>query len=165
MTAMCVEAANYLIRRTNEYNASHSFEEQIAMTCKRLQKLLYFSDIAYMQMSGGRTMFSDEFCAWPSGPVIPSVYRKFMRYQNGEMVPLTGEHIPITSKMQEALETVFSLTVNTDTYDLVELSHDENGPWKHVYNKNDEKHEQIICKEDIYNFYKDIDLNGLLTTI
>lgn len=154
MTGMCIAAANYLIERTNEYNNGKSYNCQILMSCKRLQKLLYFSDIIYMKAHNGESMFKDDFYAWPSGPVIPSVYDEFMKYQDGTMLPLEGYHTPNTECMNQALQYVFEQTEDISTETLVELSHKPGGPWSKVYNPNDAMHLQIIPKDYMYDFYQ-----------
>ena len=80
MTDMCTAAANFIINEVNNHNVGKALRDQVIMSSKRLQKLLYFSEILYMVEHDGRSMFKDEFYAWPSGPVIPAVYRKFMMY-------------------------------------------------------------------------------------
>ena len=138
LTAMCIEAANYIINRTNEFNFKRNYSDKISMTCKRLQKILYFSEIEYMKRNKGQVMFNDNFYAWQSGPVIPAVYDVFVQYQNGEMYPVEeGQHTPITPEMINVLNYVFEKTVEIDTYDLVEKSHEPNGPWDKVYNEED----------------------------
>ena len=154
VTKMCVAAANYIIEKTNEYNKDKKYSEQISMTCKRLQKLLYFSEIEYMKKNDGQAMFKDEFHAWPSGPVIPSVYHKFMQYQNGRMSPIEGEHTPLTFEMKEALDHVFYDTVKIDTFELVKFSHISKGPWDMAYKEDDLEHTQIVSKKHMFEFYK-----------
>lgn len=154
MTDMCVAAANYIIERTNQYNTGKAYSDRISMTCKRLQKLLYFSDIKFMQDNNGKSMFKDSFHAWPSGPVIPSVYDEFVQYQNGEMIPIGGLHSPITQEMKQAIDHIFQETIDIDTYDLVEMSHIDGGPWSCAYNPDDDHHRQIISKENMFNFYQ-----------
>ena len=154
MTDMCVAVANYIVELTNQYNNGKAYSERISMTCKRLQKLLYFSDVKFMQNNNGASMFKDSFYAWPSGPVIPSVYDEFVQYQNGEMMPVGGDHSPITMEMQLAIDDIFQNTIEIDTFDLVEMSHIAGGPWDSVYNPNDENHCQIISKEDMFKFYQ-----------
>ena len=162
VTKMCVAAANYIIRKTNEFNETQEYTNRISMTCKRLQKLLYFSDIEFMRKHSGTSMFRDEFYAWPSGPVIPSVYYKFMKYQNGYMNPLGGEHEDLTTDMENAIDSILAQTNKMDTLDLVEVAHDKSGPWAQVYNPSDPDHKQIISKTDIYNYYVDRNIFGAL---
>ena len=154
MTAMCVAAANYIIEKTNKYNEGKPLVDQISMTCKRLQKLLYFSEVEYMKANGGKQMFSDDFYAWPSGPVIPSVYYQFMQYQTGNMEPVSGNHTPLDSDMMKVIDNVFEHTKNKGTSELVKESHVLGGPWSHAFNVNDPEHKQIISKEEMYEFYK-----------
>ncbi len=158
MTEMCIEAANHIVRKTNEYNQGRAYSERISMTCKRLQKLLYFSDIQFMKQNNGESMFTDDFYAWPSGPVIPAVYDEFMQYQDGEMSPVGGEHSPLTEQNRKAIDDIFEKTIDIDTYDLVKMSHIEGGPWQQVYDETDINHEQIISKQEMFNFYRDRDV-------
>lgn len=155
MTDMCIEAANHLVDLTNRYNEGRAYGERIIMSCKRLQKLLYFSDVVYMLKHGGDSMFTDDFFAWPSGPVIPSVYNKFVQFQTGEMMRVEGSHTPLTDEMIDVLNQVFEMTTNKKTSYLVEQSHRKNGPWFSVFNVNDPKHEQTIDKPAIYKFYSE----------
>ena len=156
LTAMCIEAANYIINRTNKFNETKkSSAEKIFLSCKRLQKILYFSEIEYMKRHNGRPMFKDEFYAWPSGPVIPSVYDKFVQYQDGTMYPVEkNQHTPITTEMEEVLGYIFDKTEKLSTKKIVDLSHEKTGPWDQVYDDDDIEHKQIIPKQDMYRYYK-----------
>ena len=153
MTKMCIAAANHLVDLTNRYNEGKEYGQRIIMSCKRLQKLLYFSDVTYMLAHGGDSMFTDDFFAWPSGPVIPSVYNKFVQFQTGDMIRVEGSHTPLTDEMKAALEQVFNDTISMSTSELVDQSHREDGPWSVAYNSNDPDHKQVINKIEIYNFY------------
>ena len=153
-SVMCVTAANYIIERTNEFNRAQNYENRILITGKRLQKILYFSDVEYMRRNAGDSMFTDEFYAWPSGPVIPSVYYEFAQYQNGEMSVAEGKHSDLTQSMVDAIDYVLERTNTIDTVDLIELSHVEGGPWRRFYSVKDPNHEQMIPKDEIYSFYK-----------
>lgn len=154
VTEMCTAAANYIINQVNEYNKGKSLREQIIMSSKRLQKILYFSDILYMIEHNGSSMFSDDFYAWPSGPVIPSVYRKFMQYQDGQMHPYVGDiHEKTTSEMESTIARVIDDTKALDTNKLIEKSHVKGGPWSLVYNENDSSYENIVDKSQIFSYY------------
>lgn len=154
MTDMCIEAANRLVDLTNDYNVGRPYGEKIIMSCKRLQKLLYFSEVAYMLRTNGTPMFADDFYAWPSGPVIPSVYSRFVQFQTGEMARVEGSHTPITEEMKSVLDYIFRKTIDISTSTLVTMSHVKGGPWDSVYDSDDPEHLQIIDKTVIYNFYQ-----------
>lgn len=154
LSEMCIAAANYIIERTNTYNKQNP-STTIFMTCKRLQKLLYFSEIEFMKRNNGQSMFKDEFHAWPSGPVIPFIYHKFMKYQYGKMDQIQEDgHSSLTQAMIDALEYILQKTWDLDVLDLIETSHIDGGPWRRFYNATDPKHEQIIPKHEIFAFYK-----------
>ena len=155
MTSMCIAAADYLIERTNEYNSKKQlYRDKILMTCKRLQKLLYFSEVYFMKRNKGKFMFTDDFYAWASGPVIPSVYRKYVHFQTGEMMPSGEEnHTPLTEEMRRVLDIVFEETICKETSELVDASHVDGGPWQQVYDKDDIEHKQIVSKESMFAFY------------
>ena len=153
MTDMCIEAANRLVDLTNRHNENSQYSDRIALSCKRLQKLLYFSEVEYQRRHAGKSMFDDDFYAWPSGPVIPSVYSRFAQFQNGEMTTVEGSHTPLTRDMEEVLDYIFHKTKNISTTSLVNISHEKSGPWDTVYDSSDPQHKQIISKESIYNYY------------
>ena len=158
MTIMCVAAANYIIEKTNNHNKLQEYGNRISITGKRLQKILYFSDVEFMKQNMGKSMFKDEYYAWPSGPVIPSVYYEFSQYQNGEMCPSEGVHSHLTKAMMDAIDSVLMKTYEMDTIDLIKYSHVKDGPWCHFYTDTDPNHEQMIPKTEIYSFYKDHDM-------
>lgn len=154
VTEMCTAAANFIINKVNEANHNKSLRDQIIMSSKRLQKLLYFSDVLYMVEHKGNSMFNDDFYAWPSGPVIPSVYRKFMQYQDGKMIPYSGElHDKIDSEMESTISRVLDATKSIDTNVLINESHVKGGPWHSVYDENDTNYSHIVDKKKIFDFY------------
>ncbi len=152
VTEMCISAANYIIEKVNEYNMKQpTLRTKVWMTSKRLQKILFFSDVLYMFENSGRTMFNDDFYAWPSGPVIPSVYDEFVQYQEGEMKPnFDGTHTPLDNTMINVLDRVISDTMTLDTSELISKSHENGGPWQSIYDENEYK---LISKEAIYDYY------------
>lgn len=154
VTEMCISAANFIINKTNQYNEDKSLTEQIFLSSKRLQKLLFFSDVLYMVENDGESMFDDDFYAWPSGPVIPSVYRKFMQYQDGAMRPNDDEdHTSLSREMENVITRVLNDTNSLDTINLIEKSHENGTPWQRIYNKNDTEYNRKIDKIKIYNYY------------
>ena len=152
MTDMCRAIADYIIFKTNEIMEKENIN--INMSCKRLQKILFFSEIEYMKQNNGNALTKDDFYAWPSGPVIPSVYNDYMLFQNGVMFPKGKEYLELSDTIKTVIDKIINSTKNVKNNQLIEISHIENGPWyKH---KNDKSK---ISKEEIYNFYKDIEIN------
>lgn len=159
---MCIAAANYIINAANKYNEGKTeLKDRIFMSSKRLQKILFFSDVLYMIENNGQSMFSDDYYAWPSGPVIPSVYNEFKEYQDGKMYPhYNWKDKEISDKIKDTIDRVLKDTNTIGTYELVEKSHIKGGPWDLVFKKrgincgiNDFS---IIKKKKIYKYYKKI---------
>ena len=151
---MCTAAANYIIDQVNEYNTGKTLREQVLMSSKRLQKILYFSEILYMVEHEGRSMFTDDFYAWPSGPVIPSVYRKFMQYQDGQMHPYLGEvHDTIDGEMKDTINRVLDNTKDVGTSTLINESHVPGGPWHLVYDESDTEYTHVVDKAMVFKYY------------
>lgn len=168
LTIECRLVANYIIEKTNIYNEGKTLRNQILMSNKRLQKLLYFFDIEYMKENNGYSFFTDEFYAWPSGPVIPDIYRKYIQYQDGIMNPdysCKGNELPRDVKL--IIDGLLDATKEIDTVDLINICKVENGPWHQVYKQDDSKHQQIISKDEMYIYHLDKNLfnkdNNILT--
>ena len=123
------------------------------MSSKRLQKLLFFSDVLYMVENQGRSMICDNFFAWQSGPAIPSAYDVFMQYQDGDMNPHNIERYTLTDDtVKNVIDRVFADTAKLDTKDMIEKSCIEESPWWIIYEK--EKHQyELIPKTMIYDYY------------
>jgi len=144
--------ANYLIEKTNAYNIDKDSRNKILMSGKRLQKLLYFSDIEYMTHFK-KPLIEDFFYAWPSGPVIPIVYTTYIQYQIGEMNPTNAGYELLSYEERGVLDKIFNDTIDITTSALVNISKVNGGPWDSVYNEFDPEHKQIILKEEILDFY------------
>lgn len=151
----CRVVTNYIIEEVNKYNQGKQFMEQISMHTRKLQKLLYLCNIEHMREYDGTPMFSDKFYAWPNGPVIPELYRKYMSLQDGPMMPLyDGVAITITNEMKSIIDRVLEEMKELDTLDIEAICKVDNGPWAQVFDANDEEHNQVISKEKMYNYYK-----------
>lgn len=57
-----------------------AFHENIPVTPMKLQKLLYFSYREFLKNTDF-PLFSEQFEAWPYGPVLPSVYDEFKSFR------------------------------------------------------------------------------------
>ena len=156
ITTKCRAVANYIIEETNKFNEDKSLREQVIMSGRRLQKLLYFCNIEYMKIHNGKSFFEDDFYAWPSGPVIPNVYRVYIQYQDGKMFPrYEGEIIELTAEEKSIIDKILNQTQELDSIDLINITNINNGPWQKLYNEHDSEHNQTIPKEEIYGFYLD----------
>ena len=57
ITAKCRAVSNYIIEAVNKYNEDKPIREQVMMSAKRLQRLLYFCNIEYMRKYNGENIF------------------------------------------------------------------------------------------------------------
>lgn len=122
------------------------------ITNLRLNKLLFFAQ-AWCLSRYSKPLFSDDIEAWDFGPVIPAIYQKYK--SNGK------NNIDITS--QNYTSNVFSgdeLQVLIDVYnyygrfsttELVDISHQEGGPWDMAYKQ---KKGSVISKDELRSYYK-----------
>lgn len=70
--------AAYLVRKFNSLGAGNEeFSGNNDLTNLKLQKLLYFAQVEYMQSHNGDLLFDDDIEAWQYGPVVREVYDIF----------------------------------------------------------------------------------------
>ena len=161
ITRKCRAVANYIIEEINEFNEGKTLREQVMISGRRLQKLLYFCNVEYMKIQHGETLFEDCFYAWPSGPVIPEVYRIYIQYQDGTTFPrYEGSSIDLTTEEKSIIDKVLKETQELDSIDLINITNINGSPWQRFYNEHDSDHNQIIPKEEIYNFYLNKDITN-----
>ena len=119
-----IEIAKYVINRCNEKGKP--------ISNLYLQKILYFIQSEYKQKTN-EWLISDDFLAWPYGPVLQEVYDEYSWYYS--------------SRISEYYDDVDLQDVNTSIIDeiiddkrkktagqLVEASHKEGGAWKRTFN-------------------------------
>ncbi|MCR5553806.1 MAG: DUF4065 domain-containing protein [bacterium] len=156
----CLSIANYIIKATNDYNdLQTSFENFVFMTTKRLQKIMFFSDVVYMLEHNGESMFDESYYAWPGGPAIITIYNEFLEGPdlNMRIQPHNYEGLPeLTDEITSVIDTVLETTNKVGTATLVAESQ-KLKPWQVAYKKAEIKNSLIepISKESIYNFYKE----------
>ena len=158
----CRQAVNYILYKTNEYNKNKPFSKQIVMTTKRVQKLLYLFQAVHMKFVGC-PMFEDNFKAWPSGPVISSVYYKCAdTIHTVADLEFKEEYIEnITDAKKVIMDCILSATNEIDTFDLVEISRAEDTPWHEIYDPENPEGEPIISKTKIFNYAQTVNFSKI----
>lgn len=113
--------ADYFIDKSNKENRP--------ITNKKLQKLLYYSQVWSMVLNDEK-LFPERIEAWIHGPSIPSVYR---RYRNFEFNPIKIDTSSIlfsfSKKQFDLLNNVWSVYGKYGAEYLQALSHSEL-PWQ-----------------------------------
>lgn len=141
-----MDLANYIINR--------SIESKRPISNLQLQKILYFTNLLYLNETGSFLLNGDEdFQAWKHGPVIPSVYRKFainggvkiydMQDEVNISLEKNSDGVSVSENLQNINNSIDYLT-NIDAWELVEYSHAETGAWANTYKPN----RRIVIKKD-----------------
>lgn len=115
------ELAKWFINRDRQLTSGYIDENT------KLNKLLYFSNL-YTYSILNEKILSDDFVAFPNGPVVNSIYVKY-RYKGLNLK--YNEKVDIDSKYKKILEVVSFVYGNMNKDDLVNLTHDHN-IWKEV---------------------------------
>ena len=109
----------------------------------QLQKILYFLQIVFARNTG-TLVFSDEFEAWPYGPVIRDVYVEFSDCGG---FPIRQEFpIEVKDSLHSFLDAGIDLLAAKSPWELVRISHAVGSPWDIVYN-HDGRHKGVISNE------------------
>lgn len=138
----CLAVSDYIIEKVRKDNLGKTLRDTTFIYRKRLQKLLYFSEVIYMLENEGETLFPDEYFIWGSGPVIPGVYKT---YFGEELHPVSnGLENKLTAKEKRAIELVLVMTKGIPTMELIDLSY---GP---VFASEDR---YTVSKEKIYDYF------------
>lgn len=154
ITAKCRAVSNYIIEEVNSYNKDKSIQDQVMMSLKRLQRILYLCNIEYMIKYNGKNLFDDYFYAWPTGPVIPGIYYVYIPHIIGKYIPIyEGERIKLANSEKFIIHKILKQTQNISTMDLIKITNISGGPWEQFYNEQDPKHNQVIPSDIIYNYH------------
>lgn len=159
ITLKCRSVANYIIEEITKYNEGKSLRDKILLSTKRLQKLVYFCEVEYMKRNHGKSLFEDQYYAWPSGPIIPEIYSVYMQYQDGDMKPnYDSSEKELSCDIKLMIDEILDATKKIDTSDLIKISKVPGGPHEKVFDKNDIQYKTIVSKKSIYDYYAERDL-------
>ena len=158
-TAMCIAAANRIINRTNAQNEwrSTTGKSRVKLTGKRLQKLLYLCQLFWYIDHDESKMITEDFQAWPNGPVIPQIYNHFSVYQDGDMCPLLHlSNSTLSEEEASLINKVVDNTIDIPTEAIIDYTHLPNGPWAQVYSGNQGLY-NTISKDSIKYYIRNPD--------
>lgn len=107
-----------------------------SITPMQLQKLMYFLNGWHMEIHGGTPLISERFQAWQYGPVLPSLYKRFMHHGSsaidGRSVnPLTAA--PLVAELRADQKNLIDEIVRTygplTGPQMSNLTHGDSTPW------------------------------------
>lgn len=107
----------------------------------QLQKIL-FNLQKYFIINYNQKLITDDFEAWPYGPVIREVYAEYCSY--GSMtINEKYDHISINSSIRSKIDPIINRLRTRQPWDLVEGTHRPGGAWDTIY-KNGAGNKKII---------------------
>ncbi|APX94289.1 hypothetical protein BWR19_15855 [Halomonas sp. 1513] len=139
------DIANYLLVKANQAEG-----EAAEISNLKLQKLLYYVQ-GFHTVLFDRPAFDDRMEAWLHGPVLPSIYREFRQYGNGNIPAPPPEVVDqIDEDTAELVDEVFNVYAKHSAWHLRNLTHEED-PWLNNYDA--ETGSQEITTEDLAEFF------------
>ena len=116
-----------------------SFDEKIAVSPMKLQKLLYFVYKDYLQKHD-TPMFHERFEAWQYGPVLPSIYDEFKNYGPSPIKTFAKDSQGIVYVVSDcATDVIASIDRVWERYkhyngiELSKITHREQSAWYKAY--------------------------------
>ena len=109
------------------------FGTRESLTHLKIQKILYYS-MGHCLASNNLRIVEENFQAWPHGPVLPNLYYSLKKYDDGEIAELIecedGKCYKYTEgETFEGIKYVTERLKHFSAWELVDKSHDINGPW------------------------------------
>lgn len=144
-----MQVAKYFIERSKNENRP--------ISNKKLQKLLYYAQ-AWSLVLNKEKLFDEQIEAWVHGPAVPSVYRRFKKYEFGFITESPKVPIFHLSKQQIAvLDSVWKIYGNRPADYLEALTHSEL-PWQEARENLPVTHpsNNVISLETMQKFYTDV---------
>lgn len=136
---------NYAPQHVANYFLDRAEIEVSPVTQLKLLKLIYIGYGWTLALTNKR-LFSETIEAWKHGPVVPSIYHEFKDFGSNaidrrsydfdlDSADFFAPQIPETnSETRLILDRVWSVYKNFSGWDLRQKTHEEDSPWRRVYN-------------------------------
>lgn len=121
-----------------KYFLYRSMQDGELVSPLKMQKLVYYA-YSWTLVKNNKKLFEEKIEAWPSGPVVPSLYRELKNYGSAPIdenffgVKSEKELEPIFSKfpkdVKATLDQVYDNYMTKTAFELVTLTHSEK-PWR-----------------------------------
>lgn len=160
-----VKLALYIRKKYLEYRGNIN---RRTISPIKLQKTLYFlfaywgqyilknkenSNSVEVDYSGyNEYLFDDDIEAWTYGPVVPNVFHAEKSGWLDAKENFIDGYLEDDLVKKEFIDYLLPQLFDISDFGLVDLSH-KDCCWKEHYNENEERHNQIIPKEEIINEY------------
>ena len=115
--------ANFFIRK--------SIKEKRPISQIKLQKLIYFAHGFYLAVKE-KPLVNEKIEAWQYGPVVPLIYHRFKNWGNSPIRRVLiekSDNLLISEDVVEFLDLVWHKFAGYSASELVDMSHEKDGPW------------------------------------
>ena len=113
---------SYPVSDISKYIIFYSNQKNYGITPLRLQKILYFVQMYFLKIRG-TICFNKDIEAWGFGPVIPSVWKKYLRFGCGQICDYRDPKVQFNNKIdKQIVEGVIDLLAEYSTSKLVDIS-------------------------------------------
>ncbi len=102
------------------------------ITALSLQKLLYYAQGWHLARCG-KPLFDEEIEAWQYGPVVPSIYRQYSRFDDSPIHDVPPEDGAFTDSEYALMLDVARDYWRYSSSELVRMTHAKGTPWERVY--------------------------------
>ncbi len=112
------------------------------VTNMQIQKLMYFTEAYYMNLTNAEELYNCNFNAWAFGPVSIPLYKEFRNFGKNP-ITLTEEQEKqgkeISQDKKTLLNYIYEIFGNLSGIQLMKLTHIPNSPWSNVWERNGNK--------------------------
>jgi uncharacterized phage-associated protein len=122
--------ANFFIRK--------SIKVKRPISQIKLQKLIYFAHGFYLAVKE-KPLVNEKIEAWQYGPVVPLIYHRFKAWGNkpiNQVLVQKSDNLYISEEVIEFLDLVWHKFSYYSAGELVDLSHEKDGPWHRAIEKS-----------------------------
>jgi uncharacterized phage-associated protein len=108
------------------------------VTNLEIQKILYLANMVYLGRNN-TLLINEEFEAWKYGPVLPKLYNLLKRFGISPIKKYVFDNevkIINDDKINQLLTEAWEKLGYKANWELVSMTHRENGAWKKVYEEN-----------------------------
>ncbi len=137
--------ANYILEKASM--------DSVEITNLKLQKLVYIFFGWSLVLGSKKVLFKDSIRAWKYGPVIPSLYHQFKKFEGRKIEEGTkaviydlkkniikdADEREINSEIRQTLDMLWRTYKNASSGHLVFLTHEKETPWWKTYDDLIEK--------------------------
>ena len=128
-----VSLARYIVRKRSEDERLHPDADTWCLNLMMLQHTLYRLQTVYCSGTYGRLLFSDEFEAWPTGPILPEVYDEFCLHGGSTIRDCDDCRIQPEGNLKRFIDDGIEDLKTRSPWDFVKYSRADLAPWSIVY--------------------------------